>query len=99
MIPEGENVLESVSLFGESFYCQRLANASSEVVVHDLSGREKGEVELPGLGSVGGFVGAQDAEETFFSFTNYVTPTAIYRSRFGYWCNHFMETTENRLGS
>ena len=79
VIPEGENVLESVSLFGESFYCQRLANASSEVVVHDLSGREKGEVELPGLGSVGGFVGAQDAEETFFSFTNYVTPTAIYR--------------------
>ncbi|MEC7408512.1 MAG: prolyl oligopeptidase family serine peptidase [Planctomycetota bacterium] len=79
VIPEGENVLESVSLFGESFYCQRLANASSEVVVHDLSGREKGGVELPGLGSVGGFVGPQDAEETFFSFTNYVTPTAIYR--------------------
>ena len=64
VIPEGENVLESVSLFGESFYCQRLANASSEVVVHDLSGRER-RSRTARLGSVGGF-GAQDAEETFF---------------------------------
>ena len=94
VIPEGENVLESVSLFGESFYCQRLANASSEVVVHDLSGREKGEVELPGLGSVGGFVGAQDAEETFFR-SPIMSLQQHLQSRFTL-VNH-LETTENRL--
>ena len=37
------------------------------------------ELPLPGVGTVGGFGGRQDADETFFSFTNYVTPTSIYR--------------------
>jgi prolyl oligopeptidase len=79
IIPEGEHVLESVSLFGNTFYAQRLINASGSVSIHNLSGQKTGEIELPGLGTVSGFGGSQDSKETFFSFTNYVTPAAIYR--------------------
>jgi prolyl oligopeptidase len=38
-----------------------------------------GEVPLPGLGSAAGFGGRGDDTETFFSYTDYLTPAAVYR--------------------
>jgi len=37
------------------------------------------EVELPGLGSAGGFGGKRYDTETFYSFTGFTTPNTIYR--------------------
>ncbi len=79
VIAETEDVLESVSLFGETFYGVWLKDARSKVTRHALDGKLLDEIELPGLGSVAGFAGRQDAAETFFSFTNYITPESIYR--------------------
>lgn len=79
VIAETEDVLESVSLFGETFYGIWLKDARSKVTRHAIDGKLMDEIELPGLGSVQGFGGRQDAEETFFSFTNYITPASIYR--------------------
>ena len=79
IIPEGEDVIESVSLFGETFYVVALHDAHSKVTRHAVDGTLKDELPLPGVGSVNGFGGRQDAKDTFFSFTNYVTPTSIYR--------------------
>ena len=39
--------------------------------VFDLAGKHVRDVELPGLGSVGGFGGRRDDSETFYSFTSY----------------------------
>ena len=49
------------------------------VTRHRLDGSLIDELALPGVGTVTGFGGRQDADETFFSFTNYITPGAIYR--------------------
>jgi len=79
IIEEGEDVIESASLFDQTFYVVALHDAHSKVTRHPIDGSQIDELTLPGVGSVGGFGGRQDASETFFSFTNYVTPTAIYR--------------------
>ncbi len=79
IIPESDDVIESVSLFGETFYVVALKDARGKVTRHQFDGTLIDEVPLPGVGSVGGFGGRQDSTETFFSFTNYVTPAAIYR--------------------
>lgn len=79
VIAETEDVLESASLFGETFYVQWLKDARGKVTRHDLVGTLLDEFPLPGVGTVEGFAGRQDAEETFFAFTNYITPTSIYR--------------------
>ncbi len=79
VIGETTDVLESVSLFGETFYASWLQDARAKVTRHGIEGRMIDEMPLPGVGSVAGFGGRQDAEETFFSFTNYITPAAIYR--------------------
>lgn len=79
VIGETEDVLESVSLFGTTFYASSLKDARAKVTRHSIDGDRTGELKLPGVGTVGGFGGRQDATETFFSFTNYVTPASIYR--------------------
>lgn len=79
VIAETEDVLETVSLFGETFYCAWLKDARGKVTRHEIDGSLSDELSLPGVGSVSGFGGRQDSSETFYSFTNYVTPTSIYR--------------------
>lgn len=79
VIAETKDVLESISLFGETFYASWLKDARAKVTRHEISGELQDELVLPGVGTVSGFGGRQDASETFFSFSNYVTPTSIYR--------------------
>jgi prolyl oligopeptidase len=79
VIAESDDVLESASLFAQTFYARWLHDARSRVTRHSLTGNLLGEFPLPGVGTVEGFLGRQDADETFFSFTNYVTPSTIYR--------------------
>jgi prolyl oligopeptidase len=44
-----------------------------------LTGKAERDVELPGLGSADGFVGRRSDAETFYSFTSFADPSAIYR--------------------
>ena len=37
------------------------------------------EIKLPGVGSTGGFGGQRVDTDTFYTFTNFVTPSTIYR--------------------
>ena len=53
-----------------------------ELASHALrrgDGRSLGEVTLPGLGAIGGLTGEPDDRESFFSYTDFSTPTRIYR--------------------
>ena len=79
VIEQSQDVLQSVSLFGETFYCVSLQDARSFVTRHSVDGTLREPMQLPGVGTVVGFGGKQSASETFFSFTNYVTPSSIYR--------------------
>ncbi|WP_246112517.1 prolyl oligopeptidase family serine peptidase [Allorhodopirellula solitaria] len=78
-IGQTDDTLESVSLLGETVYASYLSDALSKVVRYTREGQRIGDLELPGQGSVGGFGGRQDATETFFSFSNYVTPPSLHR--------------------
>ncbi len=79
VIATTDDVLQSASLLGDRWFTTYLRDARSAVKLHKLDGTEIREWKLPGLGSVGGFYGLRDSKETFFSFTNYVTPPSIYR--------------------
>lgn len=80
VLPEDENLLESVSIAGGSVFAKYLRNACNTVVRYDMDGSNPIEIELPGeVGSVGGFDGKYDANEVFFAFTSFTHPTSIYR--------------------
>ncbi len=77
-IPETEHVL-SPSTGAGFFFAKYMVDAISQVKQYDYDGNLLREVELPGVGSVGGFGGKKDSEALYFSFTNYTTPGTIYK--------------------
>jgi prolyl oligopeptidase len=79
IIPESRYTLENVSLIGGRFICTYLSDAVHVVRVYDLTGRELGQVVLPGLGTVTGFAGKSDDVLTFYSYTDITTPPVVYQ--------------------
>jgi len=79
VIPEAEETLRSVSMVGGHLVANYLEDARSQVEVFSPRGDLVREVELPGLGSVGGFDGEWDDPETFFTYTSFTAPASIYR--------------------
>lgn len=77
-IPETENVL-SPSTGGGYFFAEYMVDAISKVYQYDYDGKLVREVELPGIGSAGGFGAKKEEKDLYYSFTNYVTPGTIYK--------------------
>jgi len=79
IIPESENVLESVSVLGGKFIAQYLQDAATHAYAFDFNGKKLYEVQLPTLGTITGFSGDKDDNEAFYTFTSFTFPPAIYR--------------------
>ncbi|PSO78843.1 MAG: S9 family peptidase [Cyanobacteria bacterium QS_4_48_99] len=79
VIPQYSETLESVGLLNNRFVAEYLQDARSSVYIFDLDGSLVREVELPGIGSVGGFGGKRYDTETFYVYTSFTTPPTIYR--------------------
>ena len=77
-IPETENVL-SPSRGGGYFFTKYMVDAVSKVSQYDYEGNKIRDIELPGVGSAGGFGAKKDEKKLYYSFTNYVTPGSIYK--------------------
>ena len=77
-IPETENVLR-IGTAGGKFFANYLKDATSMIVQFDAEGKQEREIELPGLGSAGGFGGRNDDVELYYSFTSYVYPPTIFK--------------------
>ncbi|MEM9680151.1 MAG: prolyl oligopeptidase family serine peptidase, partial [Bacteroidota bacterium] len=82
VIPETEHVL-SPSTGGGYFFAEYMVDAVSKVLQYDMNGKLIREVELPGVGSAGGFGAKKDDTELYYSFTNYKTPGSIYKFDMG----------------
>ncbi len=82
VIPEATDKLDAVSTLNDGFVVEYLQDARSTVQFFNLQGQFQFEIELPGIGSIGGFQGKRSDRETFYSFTSYTTPTRIYRYDF-----------------
>lgn len=79
IVPQGEDLLEEASMVGGKLICSYLVDAHTEVAVHELDGTRTGKVGLPGIGSAGGFGGRQGDEATYYGFSSFTDPGAIYR--------------------
>ncbi|MFV5687175.1 prolyl oligopeptidase family serine peptidase [Flavobacterium sp. ZT3R25] len=76
-IPETENVLTPTT-GGGYFFANYMKDAVSVVKQYDYSGKLVREIQLPGVGTAGGFGGKKKEKTLYYSFTNYITPGSIY---------------------
>jgi prolyl oligopeptidase len=79
VVAEGSDVLTQAEIVGGRVVAHYLVDAQSRVRLFGLDGSAAGEVELPGIGTAGGFAGKIDDPETFFRFETFTAPRAIFR--------------------
>lgn len=79
IVAESTDKLEFASMVDHKFIASYLKDAHTEVKVFDRSGKFLRTVELPGIGTAGGFGGRRQQRYTFYSYTSYATPATIYR--------------------
>ena len=79
IIPEAKESLQGVGTLNNSLYASYLKDAYTQVKVYGLDGKFVRQVELPGIGTAGGFNGKRADKEAFYSFTSFTTPATIYR--------------------
>lgn len=89
IIPEATDTLEGIRLVGNRFIASYLKDAHSQVKVFNLDGSLERQLDLPGIGSAGGFSGRREDTETFYSFTSFSVPGRIY--------SYSIPTGESRL--
>jgi prolyl oligopeptidase len=79
IIPEKEEPLGGVSTVGGKMFVTYLKDVTTRAYVYDLNGKLENEIQLPGVGSAGGFGGRKDSKFVFYTFSTFNIPPTIYR--------------------
>ncbi len=78
IIPQSEDVLESVFVVGDVLVAEYTHRASSRLRLFDWLGRPTGEVPLPALGTLAGIGAEWDGDEVLFGFQSITLPPSVY---------------------
>ena len=79
IVPETEQAMQGVSTAGKKMLINYLKDASTLIKQFDYSGKLEREVELPGIGSAGGFGGKVGDKEVYYTFTSFTYPATIFK--------------------
>lgn len=79
IVPEQKEALETVAVIGGRIVGQYLVDVQSRLKVFGLDGAPQGEVTLPGVGTVSGLAGREDAPTVWFGFSSPLAPATVYR--------------------
>lgn len=78
-IPESEGVLKGISLVGGKIIASYMEDARSKIRIFDMTGKYLYDLDNNDVGTIGGFSGNIDDNETFYTITSFTTPATIYR--------------------
>ncbi|MDQ3323012.1 MAG: prolyl oligopeptidase family serine peptidase [Acidobacteriota bacterium] len=79
IVPQAKETLGGVDFINNQFVGNYLKDAYTQIRIYDLNGKFVRSVELPGIGTAGGFGGKRYDTETFYSYSSYNAPPTIYR--------------------
>jgi prolyl oligopeptidase len=79
VIPEKPEVLSGAGTAGGFIFSNYLKDANTKIYQHKLDGALVREIELPALGTAGGFSGKRDEKTLFYTFTSFTYPSTIYK--------------------
>jgi prolyl oligopeptidase len=79
IVRQSADTLNGVSFINNQFVLNYMKDAATRLRIYETSGKLVREVELPGIGSAGGFGGRRNDTETFYTYSSYNAPPTIYR--------------------
>ncbi|MFN2501726.1 MAG: prolyl oligopeptidase family protein [Pyrinomonadaceae bacterium] len=78
VVPESVDTLNGVQFINNQFVLNYMKDAYTRIKIYERDGRFVRDVELPGIGSAGGFGGRRKDTETFYSYSSFNAPPTIY---------------------
>ncbi len=78
-IAEKPEPLQGAGMVGGKLFISYLKDVTTRAYVCDLNGKIENEVQMPGLGTAGGFGGELEDTFVFYTFTSFTFPPTIYR--------------------
>ncbi|MBA2306332.1 MAG: S9 family peptidase [Acidobacteria bacterium] len=78
IVPESPHAIENATLAGGRMFIEYLVDVNSRLAMFDLGGRSRGNVALPAVGSLSGFMGREDSDLLFYAFTSHLYPTTVF---------------------
>jgi prolyl oligopeptidase len=79
LVGENAETLQQATIIGNKLILAYLKDASTRALVYDLTGKPARSLALNDIGTASGFRGKPGDPETFYSFTSFNQPAAIYR--------------------
>ena len=79
LVPEREETLERAQIVGNRLILGYLKDAASKAEVVSLDGKPVRQITLNAIGTASGFAGKPGDPETFYSFSSFNQPGAIFR--------------------
>jgi prolyl oligopeptidase len=79
VVAERERELAGASLVGDRLILAYLVDGRAVAELADLQGKPVGQIQMPGFGTAAGFRGRSGNPETFFRFSDFTTPSSVYR--------------------
>ncbi len=80
VVPQSDDLLQWVSTAGEdALFVGHLVDASTQVTQYNWDGKLIRKIDLPGIGTAGGFSGKKDDQTIFYSFTSFNVPPTYYQ--------------------
>jgi prolyl oligopeptidase len=79
IIPERAETLARAQIVGDRMVLSYLKDAASMAMMTDLNGKPVQQIALNSIGTASGFGGTPGDPETFYSFSSFNQPGAIYR--------------------
>ena len=79
VIPQQKEVMESAGSAGGFLFAGYLKDASARVVQYTINGKKVRDIQLPGLGTVGGFGAKKTDKELFYTYTSFTQPNTVFK--------------------
>ena len=79
LVPQSELAMDEASYVGSHLIVRYVRDAHGVAKLFDRDGKAKGEVDVPGMGTIAGFGGGAKDEETFFAYADYLSAGQVMR--------------------
>ena len=79
IVPETDNAMQGVGTANKKMFVSYLKDAKTLIKQFDFSGKLEREVELPDIGTAGGFGGKISDKQIYYTFTSFTYPSSIFK--------------------
>jgi prolyl oligopeptidase len=79
LVSQSDLAMDEASYVGGHLIVRYVRDAHGVAMLFDRNGKAKGEVDVPGMGTIAGFGGGAKDSETFFAYADYLSAGQVMR--------------------